>query len=110
MGEAEVLLKRVAELEAQLAKEQERAREAEWERDRLFGMIDFFAVSYWPFDYQWRTVDANGDITFHKKTPYLLPGGDTWLSDGHMDCPGKMDLLGRDHRDSLRARPQNTQR
>ena len=34
-----------------------------------------------------------------------LIGGGIWFSDGHMDNPGRMNLKGLDHRNSLRARP-----
>lgn len=81
----------------------------EREYDRLMLLADPFRVDYWPFAYNWRTVDADGAIIFHKEMPELIGGG-IWFSDGHMDNPGRMNLKGLDHRNSLRARPADWKR
>ena len=98
----------MSELLDALQEEANRLREelaaAEREQDRLMLLADPFRVEHWPFDYQWRTVDADGAIIFHKEMPELIGGG-IWFSDGHMDNPGRMNLKGLDHRNSLRARP-----
>lgn len=93
-----------------LQEEVKRLREelaaAEREQDRLMFLADPFRVDYWPFRYNWRTVDADGTITYHKceDSPVLVSG--KWWYSECSDLHGKMNLLAQDdYRNSLRARP-----
>ena len=81
-------------------------QETKTTNDLLEKFYDPFRVDHWPFRYKWRTVDADGQIVYHKEMPTLLVG--MWFSDDIMDSPGSMQMFCADYRNSLRARPTET--
>jgi hypothetical protein len=73
--------------------------------DQFTRLHDPFRVDNWPDEFNWRTVDGDGQIVYHKEMPTLMGGG-MWFSDD-MHTPGSMQMFGADCRNSLRARPSD---
>ena len=73
--------------------------------DQFTRLHDPFRVDNWPDEFNWRTVDGDGQIVYHKEMPTLIGGG-MWFSDD-MHTPGSMQMFGADCRNSLRARPSD---